>query len=143
MSRKQGADMNRLLALLLLPLIIAGCSNKPTEATTTIDGEIVGTWILIRQTTSSEGEFDLSRCRITFNDSGGVSGTDPCNELFGEYTVSGSSITMMVGGTKVGCNGADFREHLMAASRYSFVQGQVGTNLVLETPYGTMTFRSE
>jgi heat shock protein HslJ len=133
--------MNRYtIPALLLSLVLLSCSSQPT--TGTVESPIIGTWILIGNTIhGADGGFDLSECSITVDENGKITGGDPCNELFGTYTVTSSTIRMKVGGTKVLCSGVEFREYLNDATTYSFGTEQFRTTLRLETATGVLTFR--
>lgn len=132
--------MNQLrLGTLFLSLICLGCSSEPTGV---ISNSIIGTWVLVGNTADrADGEYDMSRCRITFEEDGRIKGQDPCNSIFGSFTITSTTIETQMAGTSVACNGDSFREQLNAARSYSVKSDRYGTLLRLELPDGVLTLR--
>ena len=131
------------LCVILLALFLSGCSSEPTGV---VSSPVVGPrWVLMRLSPGmAQGESTLSDNWIIFKEDGSLSGREEeCNSIFGTYSLSSATISMVVGGTKIACPGIVLREYLNDAVRYSLETEHHRTVLRIETTRGLLTFRRE
>ena len=102
--------------LIVLLLIVAGCYSENFTPF-----ELKGTY----------GNSDLI---LNFND-GLIKGESKCNSLRGTYIINMDTIEIVLGGTKVGCNGDFDRQYLNGKYTFSLSNDTLkiyGSNYIVE-----------
>jgi heat shock protein HslJ len=94
---------------LVAVLVTSGCGSDDSE-------KLVGRWEPIDvPSVNLAPSFDRSAARITFDDGGGWTASDGCNDMTGEYTLDdGGSFTVDAGSVAgVGCSGGQIPYDLL------------------------------
>ena len=137
--------MRILLAAGLLIATVAGLAGCASEE----GGDITGTtWRLVSITTQNPSFSSIVppeamvNYTIEFNDDGTFSAKADCNQVAGDYTTAGTSITITPGASTLamcpeGSLGDAFVAGLAQATTWSIVDGR----LILTGPEGAMTLQ--
>ncbi len=136
--------MKKLFALLSIGLLLAAALPLMAQSTEpTLTGT---TWEWVETTTPVEviTASDPSRYQIVFMEDGSIALTLDCNRGFGSYTVDGSSIQIMPGGSTMAMcppdsQASDFAAQLSNAAVFFFQDGNLFIDQAMDS--GTMQFR--